>query len=92
MSYESSDTLKKKANDLSIADVNRDTSLGPGHVRVDTDLPPQPVFTLEQEKKLWRKIDLRLMPILSLMYLFSFMDRGRFPMNLPLWPARHSRL
>ncbi|KAI5990303.1 MFS general substrate transporter [Pisolithus orientalis] len=30
----------------------------------------------EQERKLWRKIDLHLMPIISLMYLFSFMDRG----------------
>ncbi|KAL4072332.1 MFS general substrate transporter [Scleroderma citrinum] len=33
-------------------------------------------FTPEQERKLWRKIDLRLMPIISLMYLFAFMDRG----------------
>lgn len=30
----------------------------------------------EDEKRLWRKVDLRLMPILSAMYLFSFMDRG----------------
>ncbi|KAL4067488.1 major facilitator superfamily domain-containing protein [Scleroderma yunnanense] len=33
-------------------------------------------FTPEQARKLWRKIDLRLMPIMSLMYFFSFMDRG----------------
>ncbi|KAL0946275.1 hypothetical protein HGRIS_012527 [Hohenbuehelia grisea] len=39
-------------------------------------LPPPPTLTLEQEKKLWRKIDLRLMPILTGMYLFSFLDRG----------------
>ncbi|KAK0478870.1 MFS general substrate transporter [Armillaria novae-zelandiae] len=42
----------------------------------EATLPPPPVLTEEQEKKLWRKIDLRLMPILSLMYLFSFLDRG----------------
>ncbi|KAI5984054.1 major facilitator superfamily domain-containing protein [Pisolithus albus] len=30
----------------------------------------------ERERKLWRKIDLRLVPIISSMYLFSFMDRG----------------
>ncbi|KAG7443263.1 MFS general substrate transporter [Guyanagaster necrorhizus] len=42
----------------------------------DATLPPPPALTEEQEKKLWRKIDLRLMPILSLMYLFSFLDRG----------------
>ncbi|KIJ64861.1 hypothetical protein HYDPIDRAFT_40046 [Hydnomerulius pinastri MD-312] len=38
------------------------------------DAPP--MLTPEQEKRLWRKVDLRLMPILSLMYLLSFMDRG----------------
>ncbi|KAK0213610.1 MFS general substrate transporter [Armillaria fumosa] len=42
----------------------------------EATLPPPPELTEEQEKKLWRKIDLRLMPILSLMYLFSFLDRG----------------
>ncbi|CAL1714050.1 unnamed protein product [Somion occarium] len=42
----------------------------------DTTLPPPPKLTPEQEKKLWRKIDMRLMPILTLMYLFSFLDRG----------------
>lgn len=42
----------------------------------DSDLPPPPTLTPEQEKKLWRKIDLTLMPILTLMYLFSFLDRG----------------
>ncbi|KAG1728768.1 MFS general substrate transporter [Suillus lakei] len=40
------------------------------------DLKNVPVLTPEQEKKLWRKIDLRLMPILSLMYLLAFLDRG----------------
>ncbi|KAF9230452.1 major facilitator superfamily domain-containing protein [Melanogaster broomeanus] len=33
-------------------------------------------LTAEQEVKLWRKIDLRLLPIITLMYLLSFMDRG----------------
>ncbi|KAJ7759295.1 MFS general substrate transporter [Mycena olivaceomarginata] len=33
-------------------------------------------LTAEEERKLWRKIDLRLMPILSLMYLASFIDRS----------------
>ncbi|KAF8651375.1 hypothetical protein AX16_004822 [Volvariella volvacea WC 439] len=39
-------------------------------------LPPPPTLTEEQEKKLWRKIDARLMPILTVMYLLSFLDRG----------------
>ncbi|KAF8184699.1 MFS general substrate transporter [Pholiota molesta] len=42
----------------------------------ESSLPPPPTLTEEQERKLWRKVDLRLMPILSLMYLLSFLDRG----------------
>ncbi|KAI6020422.1 major facilitator superfamily domain-containing protein [Pisolithus microcarpus] len=38
---------------------------------------PFPVsLSPEQERKLWRKIDFRLVPMISSMYLFSFMDRG----------------
>ncbi|THH06985.1 hypothetical protein EW145_g3693 [Phellinidium pouzarii] len=42
----------------------------------DSTLPAPPVLTAEQERTLYRKIDHRLMPILSLMYLCSFLDRG----------------
>ncbi|KAG0702235.1 MFS general substrate transporter [Suillus ampliporus] len=42
----------------------------------NSDLENVPMLTPEQERKLWRKIDLRLMPILSLMYLLAFLDRG----------------
>lgn len=41
----------------------------------DDDTPR--ALSPEEEKRLWRKVDLRLMPILSLIYLLSFMDRGR---------------
>lgn len=34
------------------------------------------ILSASEEKKLYRKIDLRLMPILTLMYLCSFLDRG----------------
>ncbi|KAL8293321.1 hypothetical protein RQP46_000022 [Phenoliferia psychrophenolica] len=37
---------------------------------------PARVFTPEEEAKLYRKIDIRIMPILALLYLLSFMDRG----------------
>lgn len=33
-------------------------------------------FSPAQEKKLLRKMDLRIMPILSILYLFAFLDRG----------------
>lgn len=39
-------------------------------------LPPPPELNAEQQKALYRKIDMRLMPILTLMYLCSFLDRG----------------
>ncbi|KAJ6601925.1 MFS general substrate transporter [Mycena vulgaris] len=42
----------------------------------ESTLPPPPILSAEEERKLWRKIDLRLMPILTLMYLMSFLDRG----------------
>lgn len=35
-----------------------------------------PHLSAEDERKLWRKIDLRLLPILSIMYLLSYLDRG----------------
>ncbi len=41
----------------------------------DPTLPEVPQLTLEEEAKLWSKLDLRLLPILSLMYLMSYMDR-----------------
>ena len=46
----------------------------------DSRLPPPPKLTAEQERKLYRKVDLWLMPILTLMYLCSFLDRGNIGM------------
>ena len=40
-------------------------------------LPPPPQLSEVEEKKLWRKVDLRLLPILTLLYLLSFIDRGK---------------
>ncbi|KAF9461840.1 MFS general substrate transporter [Collybia nuda] len=42
----------------------------------ESSLPPPPKLTAEEERRLWRKVDMRLMPILAIMYLFSFIDRG----------------
>ena len=44
----------------------------------DSSLPPPPILTPVQEKALYRKVDMRLMPILTIMYLLSFLDRGSF--------------
>ncbi|KAF8153406.1 MFS general substrate transporter [Crassisporium funariophilum] len=65
----------------------------------ESTLPPPPTLTDEEERRLWRKIDLRLMPILSLMYLLSFLDRGNignffnlFSFNDPYGESGNARL
>ena len=45
-------------------------------IEQDSKLPPPPYLSAADERRLYRKIDLRLMPILTLMYLCSFLDRG----------------
>lgn len=49
----------------------------------DSSLPPPPNLSPEEEKRLWRKVDRRLMPILAIMYLMSFLDRGKEYTQLP---------
>jgi hypothetical protein len=55
-----------------------DTLYGP--TDVDSDSKPQavPQLSPEKQKAIWRKVDYRLMPILSLVYLSAFLDRGDF--------------
>ena len=49
-----------------------------------------PTLTPEEETKIWRKIDMRLMPILTLLYLFSFLDRGiSHHFSAPIWQVSH---
>jgi hypothetical protein len=69
-----SETLEKKEREAAYTEVadpepSRDVGLG---------LPPAPELSREQEARLWRKIDMRLMPMLSIMYLMSFLDRGAY--------------
>lgn len=87
MSHEFADQTNEKAGRSSIS---KTQGVDVAHTETvidfggDSKLPPPPNLTPEQEKKLWRKIDLRLMPILSLMYLFSFLDRGESAIPLGL--------
>ncbi|KAF9220039.1 MFS general substrate transporter [Gyrodon lividus] len=70
-----SPSLEKERGSGSVQKQASDTQLeNAGPMNDVADAPP--ILTPEQEKRLWRKVDLRLMPILSLMYLLSFMDRG----------------
>lgn len=34
-------------------------------------------LTATQQNRIWRRVDLRLIPIITIMYLLAFMDRGR---------------
>lgn len=45
----------------------------------DSEMTPPPRLTPEEERRVYRKIDMRLLPILTLMYLASFLDRGTPP-------------
>ena len=48
--------------------------------RLSTEKPGSlehpPVLTQKEQKQLWRKVDLRLMPVVVVMYLCSFLDRA----------------
>ncbi|EIW53164.1 MFS general substrate transporter [Trametes versicolor FP-101664 SS1] len=43
---------------------------------VEQELSTPPTLTAEEERLLWRKIDLRLLPILIIMYLVASIDRS----------------
>ncbi|KAJ3514424.1 hypothetical protein NLJ89_g2392 [Agrocybe chaxingu] len=70
----------KKVSNPSLHEVVREKRDGSSSEDIDfggeSTLPPPPNLTEEEERKLWRKVDRRLMPILALMYLLSFLDRG----------------
>lgn len=74
MADRTSPSLEEKKREEAIETVSSESVTDYGG---DTSLPPPPKLTPEQEKKLYRKVDLWLMPILTLMYLFSFLDRGQ---------------
>lgn len=41
------------------------------------DVPPSPpVLSPEEQRRVWRKIDKRILPVLSLMYMCCYLDRG----------------
>lgn len=46
------------------------------HPTIDQLETYQPPFTPEEQKKILRKVDWRIVPLLSFLYLVSFIDRG----------------
>lgn len=40
-------------------------------------IPPPPELSAVHQRRIWRKIDIRLLPILTLMYLCAYLDRGK---------------
>ena len=70
-------SLEKKSSDSELAHVQEKSGSEDDYdFGGESTLPPPPKLTEDEERKIWRKVDLRLMPILAVMYLFSFMDRG----------------
>ena len=51
-----------------------------------------PALTPEEETRAWRKVDIRLMPIVALLYLFSFLDRGASCRFSTSWLVPHPEL
>lgn len=50
----------------------------------ENGLPPPPAYTAEEERRLWRKIDMRIIPIATLMYLVSYLDRGNIGTSISI--------
>ncbi|KAH9835024.1 MFS general substrate transporter [Rhodofomes roseus] len=57
-----------------IVEIPADRTLSLGDAE-DKALGP-PTLTAEEERILWRKVDLRIVPILTVMYLCSYLDRA----------------
>ena len=47
--------------------------------------PAPPVLSEEEERRLWRKIDWHIMPIVTVMYLCSFVDRSNIGACARCW-------
>lgn len=70
----------------------KDTDTDPSTQKDDVLYDDEPVkddvcavnLSATQEKRVWRRIDLRLIPIITVMYLFSFMDRGMYIQQIGL--------
>ncbi|KAH9919550.1 MFS general substrate transporter [Fomitopsis serialis] len=66
-------SLSAAEDELDIVEIpDRTSSLGD----VNDEVHHPPALTADEEKKLWRKVDVRIVPILTAMYLCSFLDRG----------------
>ncbi|KXN86764.1 hypothetical protein AN958_09624 [Leucoagaricus sp. SymC.cos] len=77
MSAKAPETLpSEKQTDSRIETASSDSKFDQINFGGESSLPPPPRLSEEEEGKLWRKIDRRLMPILAVMYLLSFLDRG----------------
>lgn len=60
------------------------------HTAASCDSLAPPTLTPEEEAKIWRKIDVRLIPILALLYLFCFLDRGiSYHFSASFWRVSH---
>ncbi|KAI0752396.1 MFS general substrate transporter [Daedaleopsis nitida] len=89
----SAGTENEKGGQVELIEVVEDSSSSafpssPSPSTNDHALPsPPPALTEEEERRLWRKVDWHIMPIITVMYLVSFVDRsniGASPRNAKL--------
>ena len=66
----------KHPEDIGLEDAYQASDPRPVVYYRDDKLSPSPVMTAEEEKRLWRKVDCRFLPIVILLYLCSFLDRS----------------
>ena len=52
--------------------------------KADLALRLTPSLTAEEERSLWRKVDMRLVPIAAALYLVSYLDRGNIGLSVLL--------
>ena len=52
--------------------------------KTDLALRSTPSLTAEEERSLWRKVDMRLVPIAAALYLVSYLDRGNIGLSVLL--------
>lgn len=66
-----------------------DTSTPKDDVQCDVEPAEDPAcsmnLTAMEEKRIWRRIDLRIIPIITVIYLLSFMDRGMYSQQNALY-------
>ena len=70
------------------AETKTERDVGPPMGYDDEGSNEVPILEEKMERTLVRKIDLNILPVVVLLYLFSFLDRGEWCHSDPLFASR----